>query len=82
MLIKKLKKEEVLGKYTDKGICIIKWGDKRDVIIISFQFSADLNSEKTKRSDKIITKPEGILRYDDFMGGIDRIEQLMAYYSC
>ncbi|XP_025190412.1 piggyBac transposable element-derived protein 4-like [Melanaphis sacchari] len=59
----------------------MKWHDKRDVIIISSEF-VDAMNEYRARSGKVSEKPESILKYNEFMGGVDRSNQLISYYPC
>jgi len=51
------------------------------VIIISSEFG-DAIHEYRARSGKISEKPESVLKYNEFMGGVDRSDQLMSYYPC
>lgn len=62
----------------NKGICVLKWHDKRDVLIISSEFGDAMN-EYRARSGKITEKPEVVQKYNEFMGGVDRSDQLMSY---
>lgn len=78
---KKLKKGQVESLHNSKGVCVMKWHDKRDVIIISSEFGAAMNEYRT-RNGKITEKPEAVQKYNEFMGGIDRSDQLMSYYPC
>jgi len=78
---KKLKKGELTSAYNNKVICVMKWHDKRDVVIISSEFG-DAMHEYRARSGKISVKPESVLKYNEFMGGVDRSDQLMSYYPC
>lgn len=38
--------------------------------------------EYRARSSKISEKREAVLKYNEFMGGVDRSDQLMSYYLC
>jgi hypothetical protein len=80
VLSKKLKKGEVVTRYTDDGICVFKWKDKRDVTMISSEFDSKLVEIQTKRGPRI--KPEAISKYNIFMRGVDHCDQLMSYYPC
>lgn len=46
---KKLKKGESICRYTNDGICIAKWKDKRDVLMISSEFPHEMNEITTKK---------------------------------
>jgi len=78
---KKLKKGELTSVFNSKGICVMKWHDKRDVIMISSEFRDTMN-EYRARSGKVSEKPESVQKYNEFMGGVDRSDQLMSYYPC
>lgn len=76
---KKLNKGQVTSASTNKGICVLKWHDKRDVVIISSEFG-DAMQEYKSRSGKMTKKPEAVQMYNKFMGGVDRSDQLLIYY--
>ncbi|XP_046389748.1 piggyBac transposable element-derived protein 4-like isoform X2 [Ischnura elegans] len=78
---KKLKPGNVEATYSNNGICVLKWRDKRDVLIVSSEFGARMSEHKS-RSGKVTQKPEAVLKYNEFMGGVDRCDQLLAYYPC
>ncbi|XP_022182835.1 piggyBac transposable element-derived protein 4-like [Myzus persicae] len=46
---KKLKKGESICRYTNDGICVAKWRDKRDVLMISSEFPHEMNEITTKK---------------------------------
>lgn len=75
---KKLKTGQMASVYNSKGICVMKWRDKRDVIIIF----GDAMNEYRARSGRITEKPEAVQKYNEFMGGVDRSDQLLSYYPC
>lgn len=77
---KKLKKGEVIQKYTRESICIMKWTDKRDVLAILTEYDGSLVTDINKRGIEI-SKPKAILQYNNFMGGIGHSDQ-MLYYLC
>lgn len=77
---KKLKKGETTAQYSDE-IMVGKWKDKRDVLYISNEFE-NLMIEYTDRRNRVREKPEPIVNYNKFMGGIDYQDQLTAYYPC
>lgn len=39
-------------------------------------------NEYRARSGKVSEKPESVQKYNEFMGGVDRSDQLMSYYPC
>lgn len=81
IVTKKLKQGEVTTAYKQKGICVLEWCDKRDVIMISSEFDADQRDHKSK-SGRVTKKSEAVMKYNEDIGGIDRSNQLLAYYPC
>lgn len=79
----KLRKGETTSKYSDEGVMIGKWHDKRDVglLYISTQHKNTMADfiNKTGENKK---KPLPILQYNCYMAGVDRKDQMMAYYPC
>ncbi|KAE9526187.1 hypothetical protein AGLY_013818 [Aphis glycines] len=78
---KKLKKGESICRYTNDGICVAKWrGDKRDVLMISSEFPHKMNEITTKKKEVKI-KPISVKKCNENMSGVDRQDQMSAYYS-
>lgn len=73
-----LKKGETIARYAE-GVCIAKWKDKRVVSYISTEFENDMVQITNKR-EILRDKPLPIVKYNAFMKGIDRGDQMMAYY--
>lgn len=76
---KKLKIGESVSQYTDKGICMTKWKDRREVLAISSEFDGQA-TETTNRHGNVVIKPKMIIKYNKFMSGIDFHDQMLAYY--
>ncbi|KAK5648157.1 hypothetical protein RI129_003049 [Pyrocoelia pectoralis] len=76
----KLKKGETVAKYAN-NVMIGKWRDKRDVTYISTEFKNNLQTFFNKRG-KEVSKPLPVLKYNNYMGGVDRQDQFMSYYPC
>ncbi|KAJ8933659.1 hypothetical protein NQ314_013871 [Rhamnusium bicolor] len=76
----KLQKGQSLAKYQN-GLLVRKWRDKRDVLYLSTEFKNNLIEYENRRGDKI-TKLLPILKHNEFMSGVDRKDQMMAYYPC
>lgn len=74
----KLKTGETIARYAE-GVMIGKWKDKREVTYISTEFENCMASVTNKRGEERM-KPEPIIKYNAFMKGIDRGDQMMAYY--
>ena len=82
---RKLRRGEVFGRQNRDGIKLIKWKDKRDVLMISSRpsHSATLvNTGKTNVQNERIMKPQVVLDYNKGKQGIDLSDQLSAYYTC
>jgi len=76
-----LKKDETICQYTEKGVGVVKWNDRRDVIAISSIHSHD-SVNITNRRGIINSKPTSIIKYNEYMSGIDRQDQMLSYYPC
>lgn len=75
---RKLKKSEAV--YKRKGpVLVTNWKDKRCVRMISTGHRHAMVEVQTKRGNKL--KPICIADYNKYMSGIDRSDQMMAYYS-
>jgi hypothetical protein len=76
---KKLKKGESIYRYTKEGICVLKWKDKRDVLMISSEYShsmCDVSSRTKVKQKSIILKI-----YNENMTEIDRQDQMASLIS-
>lgn len=58
----------MIQRFTQEGTCIMKWRDRRDVLVISTEYDGTLVEEINKKGNQI-TKPKAILQYNKFMGG-------------
>ncbi|KAF9416069.1 hypothetical protein HW555_006481 [Spodoptera exigua] len=81
VLERELKRGESIAKLNNSGICVLKWQDRRDVLMISSQHGSDMTSV-TNRRGETVSKPEVIVKYNRYMDGIDHQNQMLAYYSC
>ena len=82
---KKLKRDKVYGLQSNDGIKLIKWKDKRDVLMISTKPSDSVtlvDTGKTNKSNERIMKPPVVLDYNKDKQGIDLSDQLSTYYTC
>lgn len=78
VIIKKLKKGEYICRYTKEGISIVKWKDKRDVLIISSEFPHSMCKVNIKK--EIMKKPIAVQKYHEITSLIDRHDQISRYY--
>jgi len=77
----KLKKGQHIAQRKGR-IVVEKWQDKREVLMLSTHHSGKMveSGRQTKEGEKK-KKPESIIAYNNFMCGVDRMDQLMSYYS-
>lgn len=73
----KLKKGQYYAEESRDGITVLKWKDKRDVLVLSTKHSVRF-LEITKRG-KVVKKPHIILDYNKAKGGVDLADQLASY---
>ena len=81
---RKLRRGEVYGRQNRDGITLVKWKDKRDVLMISSRPSHSatlMNTGKTSIQNECIMKPQVVLDYNKGRQGIDLSDQLSAYYT-
>lgn len=78
---KKLRKGQSFCEYTQEKVCVCKWKDRRDVLAISTEFDGEMIQGRSKRGLEQ-TKPRLVLEYNKYMGGVDRSDQMLNYYSC
>lgn len=78
---KKLKKGELVVQFNSKGICVVKWKDRREILAISSEYNARIQSVATQRGQQK-EKPALINKYNSFMSGVDHCDQMLSYYSC
>lgn len=82
---KKDKKGEVIGKMRRTGVKVIKWVDKRAVLMITSCKNHDaklITKTRFRRCrEEHIRKPECIFFYNDSKKGIDYSDQMSSYYS-
>lgn len=76
---KKLKKGEVIASQSNNNVVILKWRDKRDILLITTKHS-DQIIEIQKR-DTIIKKPLVVEDYNTGKSYIDRSDQMSSYSS-
>lgn len=62
------------------SVIVCKWKDKRDVLTISNMHEVEL-VDVPNRNGKVSNKPNIVRDYNLGMGGIDRADQMMSYYS-
>lgn len=80
LMKKKLKKGENWSMFRE-GVHVGMWKDKRAVSYITTQYEDRMIPVANKRG-QITQKPEAIFKYNNYMSGVDRQDQLLAYYPC
>lgn len=72
-----MKKGESVQKYYN-GVMCGKWRDKRTVLYLSTQYPNEMATATNKR-DEEKQKPYPIIKYNEYMKGVDRQDQLLSY---
>ncbi|CAG5058849.1 unnamed protein product [Parnassius apollo] len=75
----KLKPGEVIAMENERGICVLKWKDKRDVLMLSTKHSKGFS--KITKKGKVIRKPRMVLAYNKVKSAVDMSDQMAAYSS-
>lgn len=81
---KKQKKGDVDGMQNKHGIKIIKWTDKRQVLMMTSCIDHNgkmVELNKRNRFGNVVKKPDCILSYNKAKKGVDLSDQLASYYS-
>jgi len=81
---RKVKPKEVVNKklvWKLRGLVYVsKWKDKRDVVRITTNEPTFILSTNKYGQERF--KPIEIVKYNEFMSGIDRADQMISYYAC
>lgn len=81
----KMKKGEITTDLIESGL-VIKWMDKRPVTVLT-NIHDDTMTTKRRRTrasetgTEEIDKPTAIAEYNTYMGGVDKADQLLSYYT-
>lgn len=81
---RKMKKAEIYGEESSAKVRIIKWVDKRPVLMITSdpRHEAILdNTRKKNRKGEIIRKPRCVLDYNKAKKGVDMSDQMSSYFT-
>lgn len=76
---KKLKKGEVFGQENERGICVLKWKDKRDVLLLTTKHTVE--TVNVQRRTGMVQKPKAIIEYNEGKSSIDQSDQMTSYNS-
>ncbi|CAG5015037.1 unnamed protein product [Parnassius apollo] len=75
----KLEKGESIATENQRGITVLKWKDKRDVLVLSTKHS---NGKRTVlKKGKAIKKQKIILAYNETKSSVDMSDQMTSYSS-
>jgi hypothetical protein len=77
VISRKLKRGELIAKQNEKGVTVMKWCDKRDILILSTLHGSETVS--VQRRNKEIYKPKAIMDYNVGKSSIDLSDQLSSY---
>lgn len=75
----KLRRGEFVAQENNDGILVLKWKDKRDVLMLSTKHSTEFATTTKKR--KSITKPKVVLDYNKAKAAVDMSDQMTSYSS-
>ena len=74
----------LIGTKSNNGVKLIKWKDKRDVLMISTKPSHSttlIDSGRTNKANQRIMKPSVVPDYNKGKQGIDLSDQLSTYHT-
>lgn len=77
---RKIKKNEVFARQSNTGVVILKWQDKREVLMLSTKHTDE--TKKVQVYAKDIEKPIMILDYNECKSLIDLFDQRKANSHC
>ena len=79
---KKLSKGQHVAMHLRNGnLQVIKWKDKRDVVMLSTMHGAEFIAVVGGGRDIDVQKPEAVLDYNKHMGAVDRSDQMLQYQA-
>lgn len=84
MFEKKIRKGEIYGEENEDKIRVLKWVDKRAVLMISTVPDHKDNllpTGKKNRKGEDVIKPAAVLAYNKAKKGVDMSDQMSSYYT-
>lgn len=82
VISKKLKKGEVIARESSNGIVMLKWHDKRDVLMLSTIHTDQMGQIQNSRGQEV-EKPQVVIDYNNKSKAyIDLSDQLKSYSTC
>lgn len=79
VVAQKLKRGEVTARENKNGVTILKWKDKRDVLMLSTKHSAEMTTIQKRNCSK--EKPKMVVEYNLGKSSVDLSDQMIAYSS-
>ncbi|CAH1975477.1 unnamed protein product [Acanthoscelides obtectus] len=79
VILKNLKKGEIFGLENGRGVCVLKWKDKRDVLLLSTKHTTE--TVDVQRRTGIVKKPRAVMEYNEAKSSIDQSDQMARYHS-
>ncbi|KAL0278096.1 UNVERIFIED_CONTAM: hypothetical protein PYX00_000005 [Menopon gallinae] len=77
VLSTKLKRGEIIAKENNQGITILKWKDKRDILVLSTKHSSEVVNVECRSGGQI--KPQIVVDYNRQKSAVDLYDQMNAY---
>ena len=70
----------------DDDMNVVQWHDKRGVSILSTlhddsPVAVERRTQRAQGGREVVEKPEAIVEYNKYMGGVDLGDQLLTYYG-
>lgn len=79
----RLKRGQISAAENDDGIVVMKWKDKRDVLMLTTKHDASMvNTGKVNRRKEVVIKPCAVIDYNKSKQGIDLSDQMSSYHAC
>lgn len=63
----------------ERGVCILKWRDKRDVLMLSSKHTTE--TAEIQRRTGVVNKPKAVIEYNEGKSSIDLSDQMSSYGS-
>jgi hypothetical protein len=81
-----LERGAVISAYVDRSMMALKWMDKRPVLMLTTIHNNSMTTKVRRKRHREgereeIRKPVAVDQYNQFMGGVDRSDQLLSYYG-
>ncbi|KAJ8938463.1 hypothetical protein NQ314_011500 [Rhamnusium bicolor] len=81
---KKLKRGDIIALENNEGVNILKWVDKRPVMMLTTcknHLCKIIETGKNNRKGEQIKKPDAVICYNLGKKGVDMLDQMASYYT-